>query len=208
MRACKRREIALVVESGGQATLRDRMIRAVLHVLLARPQQLDRRARHLLGDLYRLGDVVGSTPATEAGTQHDLVDLNLAGRQAGSFHRRGERRLAVLRAAPHLAFVGGVERGSVHRLYAGVVLVGIGVFSHDLLGRGGKPGLCVAVLVADEGLLGIEAFLQPFSDRFARHFGVVAFVPHDRQGVESLSWRATRYRRRRRRHCRRPAPPS
>ena len=180
----QRRQVALVVEAAGQPALRDRMIGAVLHVLFARPHQLDRRARHLLGDQHRLGDVVRAAAPAEAAAQHDLVDLALAGRQAGGFQRRGERRLAVLRAAPHLALVGRVERGGVHRLHAGVVLVGIGVDRLDLLGRAGKRGLGVAVLVADEGLLGVEAFLQPLGDRFARHFGVVAFVPDDRQRVE------------------------
>ena len=42
--------------------LRDRMIGAVRHVLFARPDQLDRRARHLLGDQHRLGDVVWNAP--------------------------------------------------------------------------------------------------------------------------------------------------
>ena len=43
----------------GQLALRDRMIAAVRHVLFARHRQLDRRARHLLGDQHRLPDIVG-----------------------------------------------------------------------------------------------------------------------------------------------------
>ena len=106
-------------------------------------------------------------------------------RQAGRFQRRREGGLAILRAAPDLAFVRGVERGGVHRLHRGVVLVGVVVDRLDLPGGAGDRRLRVAVLVADIGRLrGVEALGQPFGDRFAGDFGVLAFVPDDRQRVE------------------------
>ena len=48
-------DVALRVEARGQLALGDRVIAAVRHVLLARPDQLDRRAGHLLGDGDRPG---------------------------------------------------------------------------------------------------------------------------------------------------------
>ena len=181
----QRGQIVVGIERAGQLALRDRMIHAVLHVLFARPQQLDRRARHLLGDRDRLPDIVGLAASAEAAAEHLLVHVAFVGRQARRLQRRGKRRFAVLRAAPDLAFVRGVERGGVERLHRGVVLVGIVVDRLDLLRGAGDRGLGVAVLVADEGRLRVvETFGQPFGDRLAGDLGVVAFVPDDRQRVE------------------------
>src|SRR5262249_17327857 len=65
-----------------------------------------------------------------------------------------------------------------------MVLIGIAVDRLDLLGRAGQGGLHVAALVADERLLGVEALLEPFSNRRARDLGVLALVPNDREGIE------------------------
>ena len=68
---------------------------------------------------------------------------------------------------------------------ADVVLVGIVVDRLDLSGRAGNRRLGVAVLVADIGRLRIvEAFSEPFGDRFAGDLGVLAFVPDDRQSIQ------------------------
>ena len=75
-----------------------------------------------------------------------------------------------------MAFIGSMVR---------MVLVGIVVDRLDLLDGAGNRGLGVAVLVADVGRLRIvEAFGQPFGDRLAGDFGVLAFVPDDRQRIE------------------------
>ena len=65
-----------------------------------------------------------------------------------------------------------------------MVLVGIGVDRLDFLGGAGERRFDVAALIADERLIGVEAFLQPGRDRIARHLGVLALVPRDRQRVE------------------------
>jgi hypothetical protein len=110
-----------------------------------------------------------------------------AGRPRG-FQHRGKGRLAILRAAPDLAFVRRIERGGVHRLHGRVVLVGIVVDRLDLLGRAGNRRLGVTVLVADIGGLRIvEPFGKPFRNRLAGDLGVLAFVPDDRQRVERLA---------------------
>ena len=83
----------------------------------------------------------------------------------------------------HLSAV--YERRGVHRLHRGVVLVGIVVNRFDLLDGAGDCSLGVAVLVADIGRLGVvETFGEPFGDRLAGDFGVLAFVPDDRQRIE------------------------
>ena len=51
-------QIVVGIERGSHPALRDRMIPAVRHVLLAGPQQLHRRAWHLLGNEDRLARVV------------------------------------------------------------------------------------------------------------------------------------------------------
>ncbi|MEY9170422.1 hypothetical protein ABIF15_001654 [Bradyrhizobium elkanii] len=181
----QRDQIVVGIERAGQLALRDRVILAVLHVLFARPQQLDRRARHLLGDRHRLPHIVGHAAPAEAAAKHQLVHVDLLRRQAGGLERRGEGRLAILRAAPHLAFVRRVEHGGVHRLHRGVVLVRIVVDRLDLLGSSSDRRLGIAVLVADVGRLRIvETFGEPCRDRLAGDLGVGAFVPDDRQRIQ------------------------
>src|SRR5260370_31654725 len=101
------------------------------HVLFARPDELDRRARHLLGDRHRLADIIDPAPAAEAAAAYGLVHIALADRQARLLRRRRERRLPVLSGAPDLAFVRRIERGHIHRLPGGVVLVWIVVSRLD-----------------------------------------------------------------------------
>src|SRR6516162_3945264 len=73
------------------------------------------------------------------------------------------------------------SRSSAH---AGVVLVGIGVDRLDLLGRAGERRFDIAVGIADERLVCLEPGLEPFGNRGARDFGILAFVPGDRQRIE------------------------
>ena len=98
-------QVVVGIEGAGQLAMRDRMIVAVLHVFFARPQQLDRSARHLLGDRHRLPDIVGLAAPAETAAEHDLVDFAFVGRKAAGFQHRGESRFAVLRSAPDFAFV-------------------------------------------------------------------------------------------------------
>ena len=206
---CRAVRLPLVVEAGGHLALRDRMIPAVRHVLFARPDQLDRRAGHFLGDRDRLAHIVRPRPRRpKPPPRTDLVELAFADRQSGCFRHRRQRRLAVLRRRPHLAPVGGVERRGVH---AAPWWRGSGTGScrpPRPFGRAGERRLDVAALVADERLLGIEAGLEEFRDRGAGHLGVRARIPTRsgalpapvlaRHQVSAIT--ATRGRR--------PAPPS
>ena len=180
-------QVALGIEAARHLGHRDRMVLAVRHVLFARPHQLDRRAGHLLGHQHRLAHVVGPAAPAEAAAQHQLVDVALGHRQAAGFRRRGERRLAVLRAAPDFALVGRVERRGVHRLHGDVMLVGKAVGRLDLLGGTGDGGLGVTHLVADEGFGRVEALLEHRSDGFARNLAEVADVPFGRQRGERVA---------------------
>jgi signal transduction histidine kinase len=78
------------------------MVEAVQHVLLARPDQLDRRAGDLTGDVDGLADIVLEVAATaEAAAEVQLVDVALLDRQLGGDRGRGEARLAVLKVMPN-----------------------------------------------------------------------------------------------------------
>ena len=77
-------DLALGIDAGGQLALGHRVVTPVQHVLLAAPDQLDRDARHLLGDADSLVNPVGAATAAEATAEHQLVDLTFGGRQAGS----------------------------------------------------------------------------------------------------------------------------
>ena len=107
---CSAVTLPLRIEAGGQLALRDRVVAAVRHVFFARPDELDRRARHLLGDRDRLAHpIVYGAAAAEAAAQQQLVDLAFRERQFGGLRRRGQRRLAVLRRRPDFAAL-GVQR--------------------------------------------------------------------------------------------------
>ena len=85
-------QVAVGIERAGHLALRDRMVAAVRHVLFARPDQLDRRAGHLLGDRDRLLHVVvGGAPAESAAEQH-LVHVAFGDRQAGGLRERAPAR--------------------------------------------------------------------------------------------------------------------
>src|SRR5712692_1673085 len=179
-------QVAARVQAAHELALHDRVIAAVRHVLLARPDHLHRRAGHLLGDEDGLRHVIVRIAAAPAETaaQHNVVDVDLVrGQTRGRLEGR-ERRFTVLRRTPYLAPVRRVPSGGVHRLHAGVVLERIGVDRLDPLRRAGQRALGVAVLVADEGLLRVQSSLEHLRDGRAGHLGVLALVPDDRQRIE------------------------
>ena len=196
---CRRGQIALVVEPAGQLALRDRMIAAVQHVLLARPDQLDRRARHLLGDQHRLAHVVAAAAPAEAAAEHDLVDSHLAaGRPAAS--------RAAAQAPPRRSASGSrprtsrrVERGRVHRLHRRVVLdTDRSRSASTFFAAPASAALTSPCLVADEGLLGGRDL--PSAWRRWCRWRPWRSRPRPRRSAarRARSWRATRCRRRRR----------
>ena len=209
MRMCKRGEIALRIERARQLALRDRMITAMRHVLFARPDQLDRCAGHLLGDQHRLRHVVmrRCAPAEAAAKMH-AIDSHLVTGRPDAAAADGERGFGVLRWRPDLALVGGPQRRRIHRLHGRVILVRNAVGRLDLLGGAGERGFGVALLVADERLLGGETFLEHRRDCLRSRPWRFRLRPRRSAAHRSQSWRATRCRRRLRRHCRRPARPS
>jgi hypothetical protein len=128
-------QVVILVKSADQLALRDRMIHAVRHVIFARIDELDRRARHRFCDIDGVDHVIASCPPTEAAAQQRVVHLAFIGRQARCLHGRSERGLGILRAGPDLALVRGIKRRGIHRLHGGVILVRIGVDRLDLLRR-------------------------------------------------------------------------
>ena len=75
-------QVVVLVERADELRLHDRMIRAVQHVLFARPNRLDRRARHLLRDQDGLRHVIRPAAPAEAATTDHLVDVALVRGQA------------------------------------------------------------------------------------------------------------------------------
>ena len=104
----QRRQIVVGIERAGQFALGDRMIGAVLHVVFARPQQFDRRARHLLGDRHRLPDIVGHAAPAEAAAEHVSCAPRIsprAGRRLPAPRRTRLRRSAFRVQTSHLSGV-------------------------------------------------------------------------------------------------------
>ena len=179
-------EVALLVKAPDELGLRDRPVPAVRHVLLAAVDELDRYALHLLGDIDGELDIVleGAAPA-EAAAQVQLVDLALLERQARGCGGRRERALGGLRRAPDLALVVRHLGRGVHRLHARVVEERGRVDSLHLgLGLRDRLVGVAHFLGREHAVLAIETLLEELRDGRARHLGVGAVVPDDRQLVE------------------------
>ena len=182
----QRGHVALRIEARGQLALRDRVIAAVQHVFLARPDELDRRAWHLLRDGDRLAHpVVHGAAAAEPAAQEQLVDVAFRERQIGGLGSGGERGLAVLRRRPDLATLRRPARGRVHRFHRRVVLMRIRVHRLDpARTRQRGPRATSPDLVAHGRLAGVEPDLHHLGELGARRRRIGAVVPFDRQRIE------------------------
>ncbi len=200
MRICNAGQIVVGVERAGQFALRHGMVGAVLHVLFARPDQLDRRARHLLGDQTPPAAHSRSCRAGQSRRRGSACGLRIC-RRAGRKHparRRTRLRHSAFRSRPRISPACRAPwRSSAP---CGVVLVGIAVDRLDLLGGARDGGFGVAILVADKSRLRIvETFGEPFGDRIRWRLWRSRLRPRRSAAHRARSWRATRYRRRRRR---------
>ncbi len=182
----QRCDLALRVDCGLQLALRDRMVTAVLHVLFTAPDQLDRRARQLLGDQHRLRDPVmrGAAPA-KAPAEQQLGDIAPLSRQARRLDRRSQRAFAVLCGRPDHAALGRPLCCGVHHFHRRMILEGIAVDRLDLVSGRSQSGRRIAMLVEGDDFLGLEPFLEHGRDVSARKLRVRAFVPFDVQRIES-----------------------
>ncbi len=180
------REIARRIEPAGQLALRHRMVGAMHHVFFARPDELHRRAGHLLGDQHGLADIVRPAAPAEAAAEHHLGHVALGDRQFGCFRRGGKCRFAVLRGRPDFAAIRRIERRGVHRLHRRVVLVGVRIDRFDGPGGTRKGRFRIADLRADEGVGGVEAFGQHRGDGGGRGLRTRPHVPFDGQRFERL----------------------
>ena len=91
----------------------------MLHVLFARPHDLDRR-RNLFGDAHRALDHVRLEPAAEAAAEIVVVERHLVDRQARGLGRIFLRPALHLRAGPDLAGAGRQTYRAVLRLHGGM----------------------------------------------------------------------------------------
>ena len=88
----------------------------VPHVLLARPDQLDRLADRL-ADLDRLADFVGIEPAAEAAAGKRVVDVDVFRSHARSPRGELQRGIGILRADPDVDAIGLHMRRAIERLH-------------------------------------------------------------------------------------------
>ena len=102
-------DISSFVEGGANGVVIHRTIVAGLHIVLARPDQLDRcGALDRFGDISRLAHEVGrgiGAPA-EAAAGKDLVDLDLLRFKSDRLRNRALVDRMELLAVPYLATVG------------------------------------------------------------------------------------------------------
>ena len=114
-------QLALLVEARRHLAHRDRAIEIVRLILLAAPDQLDRRAGKFLRDGDRLMHVIlrAAAPA-EAAAEIVAVHFAFRERDAGRFRQRRERGFEILRRHPDLGLVGRELHGRVHHLHAGM----------------------------------------------------------------------------------------
>ena len=161
------------------------------HVLLARPDQLDRRARQGLGDCHGLADVVVGNASTEATTDRELVDLALRLIEAGAVRHGIERASGVLCWCPDFAAgrpaIGRwrVERRRVHWLERRVVLERETVDRLDApCGTLHRRGSIADAVAAHHAVLALQAALYQRLDGRAGQPRVRSFVPLQWQGVE------------------------
>ena len=156
-----RGQVIVRIKAGNHFALRNWMIPAVRHILFAGPEKFHGRARNLFGDKNCLTHiVVRRRTAAESAAEEGLVDFALLHRQTARLRCRSKRGFTVLRRAPHLALVGRIKRGGVHRLHGRMVLIGIAVDRFDFLGGARERGFHIPALVADECLCRRQGLLS------------------------------------------------
>ena len=174
-----RNQFSLAVETRFATANVSRTVVIVGHVLLARPQQLHRRAVGLARQLCGLHDDVGHIAAAETAPQvrHLDVDFGLlepqglchgGGGESRRLGRRPNRREAILET-----------HGAIHRLHGGMRKEGHAVFRIDDLGSRLHCGCGVAALEMSPPLMRVERLRQVIHESAAREAGCGTVVPVD-----------------------------
>ena len=116
MRCFQTRRVARRVDGAPHAHVGDWPVDVVLRVVLARPDDLDRRA-HRLRRFHGVGDEVAFRAPAESAADIGRVHEDLGLGQTRGGHRRLLRRRLRLRRHPHVAPIGLHVRRAVHRLH-------------------------------------------------------------------------------------------
>ena len=107
-------ELTLLVQTGGHLALRQGTVKVVRLVFFAAPDQLDGRARKLLGNRHRLRHIVLlATTAAKGAAQVGDVDLALFEWQTRRLGQDRQRGFGILAGHPDLSLVGGDQGGAV-----------------------------------------------------------------------------------------------
>ena len=161
----------------------NRPVDIVLHVLFARPHDLD-RSRNLFGDAHCARDHVRLEPAAEAAAEVVVVDRHLVDRETRGLGRIFLGPALHLRAGPDLAGARRQTHGTVHRFHGGMgekrqLVIGIEAFALR------ETLLNVAFGFGDDTVL-LARRAQVVPDVGGIDLGVRPFVPSHFQRVEPL----------------------
>ena len=190
---------AVGVERARVTAHRGGPIVVVLDVVLAAPDQLDRRRGHRLRDAHPEVDVVEAErePAAVASAEHQIGELDLIGVEVEGVGGDGSGVQRVLGARPHLGAVPLDARRARHRLHRGVGEERHAVVGGDDLGRLRRHLGGVA-----------ERLVERREDRRAGDAAVAGVVVGGAERGQRLAGRASSCRRRPRPRFPAPRPPA
>ena len=156
-------------------------------VFFPAPDQLDWRARKLLGNRHRLRHIVllATTPAKGAAQVGD-VNLALFQRQARRLGQHRQRSFGVLARHPDLGFVSRDQGGAVVGLQGRVRQKRRAVQRLDFFGGTRNRFECIPFFASGVVTGGSQSFFEVRRNRGATGLGVGAFVPDDGQLRQSI----------------------
>ena len=156
----------------------DRTIGVVHHVIFARPDGLDRHARHCFRDYRGLCNKVHFNLATETTTQIGRVNVDLLRLQAGCSRNRWRHQGLELRRRPNFRAVALDQDGRVERLHCTVGQELEFVFRFQLLGGAAQCGIHVTTSLDFDAVFR-HAVGQHLGDGVAAQGRVLGHVPLD-----------------------------
>ena len=173
------------IQTAHESFQRDRVVEAVLDIVLACPHHLDRDPVHFLRDDRRLDREIGFRLAPEAAAEQRHVDLHLLGREAEGLGAEIMRGLRALHARPHFARAVLDDGGSGRWLHRRMGEMGNVVLRLDLLGGASHRGVEISGLANHEPWLAGRRF-QVGTIGFQLVDGIRTIVPNDLKRFSAL----------------------
>lgn len=181
-----RRDPAVRAERGAQSRRHGRTILALLHVILARPDHLDRAAADRARRDHRLLRDLSVGLSAETAAQIGRVDIDILGREAGRLFQRVEHHVMPLSRHPHVAAGVADLCSAGNRLHRNMgekrhLVVG---FDHPV--GGVQARRCVAATYRRRRGRHAEPGAHRLREIGARRFVVRRRLPTDRKPVGEL----------------------